>query len=127
MTELNFKKYHKRILLMIIFSYFMEIRPGSIQTRKQKQFVYDFERCHWEALQVYSNEDVGVALEKIDPDLETHMDSFSYASSFSTLPLPFSRSMVDVNAASKKSPRSLKKVLSKKSLESEASLETAKR
>ena len=32
---------------------FHHFRPGSIQTQKQKEFVYHFERCHWDTLQVF--------------------------------------------------------------------------
>lgn len=104
---------------------FTEFRPGSIQTKKQKQFVYDFERSHWEALQVYFDEDVGVVIEKNDSDAEPNTETVSY-SSFATL--PFSRSTSDVNSAGKKSPRrSLTKVRSKAKVdESEATTDTLK-
>jgi hypothetical protein len=103
----------------------MDFRPGSIQTKKQKQFVYDFERCHWKALQVYFDEDVGVVIEKNDSDAEPNTDTVSY-SSFASL--PFSRSTSDVNSAGKKSPRrSLTKIRSKAKIdESEATPDTLK-
>ena len=113
-------------------------RPGSIQTKKQKQFVHDFERCHWEALQVYSNEDIGAAAasavdknEAATVDLESHSDNVSsYASSLATSPISISKSTGDVNSTSasvsKKSPRTLRKVMSRNSLDSDASQETSK-
>lgn len=109
----------------IYYSCYTQFRPGSIQTKKQKQFVYDFERSHWDALQVYSDEDVGVVFKKNDSDAEPNTDTVSYLS-FATL--PFSRSTSDVNSAGKKSPRrSLTEVRSEaKNDESEVTTDTLK-
>ena len=102
-------------------------------------------------MQVYSNEDIGAAaaananaaaaaaaLDKNEAatlDLESHSDNVSsYTSSLATSPISITKSMGDVNSASssasasvsKKSPGTLRKVMSRNSLDSDASQETSK-
>ena len=96
---------------------------------------------------MYSNEDIGAAsataaavavaaaaaaIDKNEAtvDLESPDNVSSYASSLATSPISHTKSMGDVNSAStsasKKSPRTLRKVMSRNSLDSYASQDTSK-
>jgi hypothetical protein len=104
-------------------------RPGSIQTMKQKQFVYEFERCHWDAMRVYPNYDHDAAERAEEQD---QVDSFSNSIGFSNTSsfsksVVFSRSMLDFSMSPAKSPRSHRKQPSERSeriLEIETSSKT---
>lgn len=89
---------------------------------KQKKFVYEFERCHWDAMRVYPNYDQESAerTEEQEP-----VDSFSSTSSFSKS-VVFSRSMLDFSMSPAKSPRSYRKLPSERTLEIETSSKTMK-
>lgn len=95
---------------------------------KQKQFVYEFERCHWEAMRVYPNYDHD-GMERVEEN--DQVDSFSNTGVFSNTSafsksVVFSKSMLDFSMSPAKSPRSHRKQPSEKSLDVETSSKTMK-
>jgi hypothetical protein len=95
---------------------------------KQKQFVYEFERCHWEAMRVYPNYDHDAAERAEEHD---QVDSFANTSGFNNTSsfsksVVFSRSMLDFSMSPARSPRSYGKQPSEKSLDIETSSKTLK-
>ena len=95
-------------------------RPGSIQTAKQKQFVYEFEKSHWQAMQIFPpcESDGGPFERQEDAELEEAM-TVSAAETFS-------RTMLDFSISPTKSPRPYKRALSDKSPSIDTSLESVK-
>jgi hypothetical protein len=94
---------------------------------KQKQFVYEFERCHWEAMRVYPNydHDAERAEEHDQVDSFANTSGFNNTSTFSKS-VVFSRSMLDFSMSPARSPRSYGKQPSEKSLDIETSSKTLK-